>query len=309
MHAHGEHTVGRRPERERKALAVALALIAGFLGAEVVGGLLADSLALLADAGHMLGDAGSLALALFALWIAGRPPTPERSFGYRRAEILAALANGVALVAIAIWIFVEAADRLRDPPQPLGAWILVLGAVGLVVNVVAALVVARARSGSSLNLEAAFRHIVADALGSVGVIVAGAVVLTTGWAYADPLVSVAIGLLVLWSSVTILRESVRILLEASPSGIDPTAIGRRMAAVPDVVEVHDLHIWTITSGFPALSAHVLVAAGADCHGKRRELQRLLADEFGLEHATLQVEHAGSEAVELGSAAPRHSPVE
>src|SRR5215210_2623158 len=302
-HDHG----GRSAPRELRSLGIALALIAGFLVAEVVGGILAHSLALLADAAHMLGDAGSLALALFAVWIAGRPPTPERSFGYRRVEILAALANGVVLVAVAIWIFVEAADRLADPPTPLGGWILALGAIGLAVNLAAAVVIARARSGS-LNVEAAFRHVLADALGSVGVIAAGAIVLLTGWAYADPLVSVAIGLLVLWSSVTILRESVRILLEASPSGVDPTAIGQRMAAVPDVVEVHDLHVWTITSGFPALSAHVLVTAGADCHGKRRELQRLLADEFRLGHATLQVDHAGSEAVELGSAVRRHSPV-
>ena len=308
MHAHAEQTARRRPDREQRSLALALALIAAFLVAEVVGGLLAHSLALLADAAHMLGDAGSLALALFASWIAGRPPTPERSFGYRRAEILAALANGVVLVAIAIWIFVEAADRLSDPPEPLGGWVLALGAIGLGINALAALALARARS-RSLNLEAALRHVLADALGSVGVIVAGAVVLTTGWAYADPLVSVAIGVLVLWSSAAILRDSVQILLEGSPAGVDAVDVGRTMAAVPEVVEVHDLHIWTITSGFPALSAHVLVSPGADCHGKRRELQRLLAERFAIDHSTLQVDHAGPEAVELGEPFRRRTPVE
>ena len=303
-HDHG----GRSAPRELRSLGVALALIAGFLVAEVVGGVLADSLALLADAAHMLGDAGSLGLALFAVWIAGRPPTPERSFGYRRVEILAALANGVVLVAIAIWIFVEAADRLTDPPSPLGGWILALGAIGLAVNVAAALAIAPARSGS-LNIEAAFRHVLADALGSIGVIAAGATVLLTGWAYADPLVSVGIGLLILWSSAAILRESVHILLEGAPTGIDAAAVGRTLARVEDVVEVHDLHIWTITSGFPALSAHVLVAPGADCHAKRRELQRLLVDEFAIEHSTLQVDHAALEAVELGAPFRRRTPVE
>jgi cobalt-zinc-cadmium efflux system protein len=257
----------------------------------------------------MLSDAGGLALALVAVAIARRPPTPERSFGFRRAEILAALANGVALVAIAIWIFVEAAERLMESSDPEGAWILTIGATGLAVNLAAALVVSRARSGS-LNVEAAFRHILADTLGSVGVIVAGLAVVLTGWVYADPLISIAIGLLVLASSWSILRDSVNILLEAAPPGIDARKVGAAMAAVDDVVEVHDLHVWTITSGFPALSAHVLVQPGADCHGKRRELQRLLAERFGVEHATLQVDHAGGrEPVELGAPFRRETPIE
>jgi cobalt-zinc-cadmium efflux system protein len=248
----------------------------------------------------MLSDAGGLALALLAVAIARRPPTPERSFGFRRAEILAALANGVALVAIAIWIFVEAGRRLLERPDPEGGWILAIGATGLAVNLAAAYVVARARSGS-LNVEAAFRHIVGDTLGSIGVIAAGLAVVVTGWVYADPLVSIAIGLLVLASSWSILRDSVTILLEAAPPGTDAREVGTAMAAVEDVVEVHDLHVWTITSGFPALSAHVLVQPGSDCHGKRRELQRLLAERFGIEHTTLQVEHAGDRGalIELG----------
>ena len=299
----------RRPNDERRGLAVALALVAAFAVVEVVGGALATSLALLADAGHMLGDAGSLGLALFAVWIARRPPTPARTFGFRRAEILAALANGVALVAIAIWIFVESIHRFRDPPDPLGGWMLGLGALGLAVNVAAGVAVGRAR-GASLNVEAAFRHVVADALGSLGVIVAGTLVLATGWPYADPLAAVAIALLVLASSWAILRESVEILLEATPLGLDTERVGQTMASVDGVVEVHDLHIWTITSGFPALSAHMLVSPGADCHAKRRELQRLLVEEFGIDHATLQVDHAGVlEPVELGAPYRRQTPVE
>jgi len=268
-----------------------LALIAGFTVVEVVAGFLTDSLALLADAGHMLGDSGALALALFAAWLASRPATPDRSFGYRRAEILAALANGLTLVAIAIWVFVEAIRRLDNPPEVLGGWMLVVALVGLVVNVVAAGILSRF-AGESLNVKAALRHVFADVLGSVGVALAAVVVLTTGWDQADPLAGMAIGLLILASSWTILRDSVAILLEATPPEIDAEEVGRAMAAVEGVVEVHDLHIWTITSGFPALSAHVLVRRGGDCHGVRLQLERLLAREFDLEHTTLQVEHVG-----------------
>jgi cobalt-zinc-cadmium efflux system protein len=296
MHEHAP-AAGRRTDRELRALGVALVLVAGFMVVEVVGGLLADSLALLADAAHMLSDAGGLALALFAVWIARRPPTPERSFGFRRAEILAALANGVALVAIAIWIFVEALDRLADEPHPQGGWILAIGSAGLAVNVAAALVVGRRRAGS-LNLQAAFRHVLADALGSVGVIVAGLVVVLTGWVYADPVISMVIGVLVLASSWSVLRDSVTILLEAAPAGTDAAEVGRAMAAVDDVVEVHDLHVWTITSGFPALSAHVLVERGLDCHSLRRELEIALARDFGIDHTTLQVDHAAPELLQI-----------
>ena len=275
---------------DRRALAAALALVASFLVVEVVAGVLADSLALLADAGHMLSDTGSLGLALFAAWIAQRPATPTRSFGYRRAEILAALANGVALVAVAAWIFVEAGRRLADPTEPLGGWMLVVGAVGLGVNVAAAWLLHRRRS-ESLNVRAALRHVLADLAGSAGVIIAGAVVLATGWSAADPVAGLLIGLLVLASSGTILRDSVGILLEGAPRGLDAEAVGQAMASLPGVREVHDLHVWTITSGFPALSAHVLVDANADCHALRGQLERTLRERFGLDHTTLQVEHA------------------
>jgi len=274
----------------RRALAVALVLTASYTVVEVVGGLFAGSLALLADAVHMLSDNVALALALVATWLATRPATPERTYGYKRAEVLAALANGVLLVALAIWIFVEAGMRLRDPGDVLGGWMLAIALLGIVVNVAAGLVLSRARS-HSLNVEAAFRHVFADLLGSVGVAVAAVVILATGWVEADPLVSILIGVLVLVSTWSILRDSTAILLESAPRGIDADALGQRLASAPGVVEVHDLHVWTITSGFPALSAHVLVAPGEDCHGRRRELERLLRDEFGIEHTTLQVDHA------------------
>jgi len=275
----------------RRALGLALGITALYTVAEVVGGLTTGSLALLADAVHMLSDNVALALALFAVWLADRPTTPERTYGYKRAEVLAALANGVALVALSIWIFYEAFQRFRDPPDVLGGWVLVIGVVGVAVNLAVGAILFRARSGS-LNVEAAFRHVVADLLGSIGVVAAAVAILATGWLEADPLVSVLIGVLVLVSSWSILRDSTMILLEAAPSGIDTRAVGERLARAPGVVEIHDLHIWTITSGFPALSAHVLVGRGEDCHARRLELARLLDDEFGIEHTTLQVDHVG-----------------
>ncbi|MBD0349152.1 MAG: cation transporter [Thermoleophilia bacterium] len=308
MHRH-VHDHGDRLRGDRRRLAAALALVAAFMAVEVVAGLLADSLALLADAGHMLGDAASLGLALFAAWIAATPATPQRSFGYRRAEILAALANGAALVAIAIWIFVEAAARFRDPAEPLGGWIVVVGVLGIAVNLAAAAVIAGGRE-RSLNLQAAFRHVLADLAGSVGVVAAGVVVLTTGWRYADPVAAVAIGLLVVASSWSVLRDSVGVLLEATPRGVDAREVGRAMAGHRGVREVHDLHIWTITSGFPALSAHVLVDPAADCHAVRRELEGMLGHRFSLTHTTLQVEHAGDPAqrVALGEPYRRRGPL-
>jgi len=276
----------------RRALALALGITALYTVVEVAGGLVTGSLALLADAAHMLSDNVALALALFAVWLADRPTTPERTYGYKRAEVLAALANGVTLVALSIWIFYEAFQRFRDPSDVLGGWVLLIGVVGVAVNLAVGLILFRARSGS-LNVEAAFRHVVADLLGSIGVVAAGVAILATGWLEADPLVSVLIGVLVLASSWSILRDSTTILLEAAPSGIDTRTVGERLARAPGVVEVHDLHIWTITSGFPALSAHVLVGRGEDCHARRLELARLLHDEFGIEHTTLQVDHVGA----------------
>jgi cobalt-zinc-cadmium efflux system protein len=238
----------------------------------------------------MLSDNLALTLALAGVWLAGRPSTPERSFGYQRAEILAALANGAILVALAIWIFVEAFGRLTDPPEVLAGWVAFVAVAGLAVNLAAATIMARA-GHATLNMRAALRHVLADAVGSGGVLLAALVILLTGWRYADPLAGLAIALLILASSWTVLRDSVHILLEGAPRGIDARALGRRLAEAPGVVEVHDLHVWTITSGFPALAAHVLVERGDDCHARRRELEELLLREYGIEHTTLQVDHA------------------
>lgn len=298
MHRHDQrHDL---PRASSRALAVALGLTATYTIVEVVGGLLTGSLALLADAAHMLSDNVALGLALVAVWLARKPATPERTYGYKRAEVLVALANGVTLVALAIWIFYEAFGRLGDPPEVLGGWMLVIALVGIGVNVASGSILLRARTGN-LNVEAAYRHVLADLLGSLGVAVSALVILLTGWLEADPVVSILIALLVLASSWSVLRDSTRILLEGAPRGTDTRAVGERLAGAPGVVEVHDLHIWTITTGFPALSAHVLVGRGEDCHGRRRELELVLAQEFGIEHTTLQVDHVGEgdRLVELG----------
>ena len=280
-----------------RALRLTLLLTATFTVVEFAGGLLTGSLALLADAAHMLSDNVSLGVALFAGWLATRPAGPDRTFGYRRAEILAALFNGVTLVAISIWIFVEAINRFRDVPDVDAGPMLAVAAGGLAINIAAAAILSR-HSEESLNVSAALRHVIADLLGSVGVIIAATVILITGWEYADPVVGVLIGLLVLASSWGILRDSAQILLEASPAGIDVQQVGRAMAGMPHVSEVHDLHVWTITSGFPALAAHVLVGREADCHAARRDLEAMLHERFGLDHTTLQVDHVGGDLLQI-----------
>jgi cobalt-zinc-cadmium efflux system protein len=294
LHAHAH-----APARQGgvKALRLTLALTATFTVVEVVGGLVTGSLALLADAAHMLSDNASLGIALFAAWLAGRPAGPSRTFGYRRAEILAALFNGVTLVALSIWIFIEAAERLGDPPEVEAGLMLGIAVAGLLVNLIAARILQR-HSAESLNVSAALRHVFADLLGSLGVIVAALVILTTDWEYADPAVSVLIGVLVLGSSWGILRDSTQILLEGSPPGTDVQEVGRAMAETAGVTQVHDLHVWTITSGFPALAAHVLVGRDVDCHLKRLELEAMLRERFGLEHTTLQVDHEHGELLQI-----------
>jgi len=302
-HSHPDHDHGHSHDHgrgaDRRALSVVFALTASYMVVEVVGGLVTGSLALLADAGHMLSDAFSLGLALVAVWLAQRPATPNRSFGYKRAEILAALLNGATLVAISVWIFVESYNRLWEPPEILGGWMLAVAALGLVVNVAGALILSRS-GGESLNVQGALRHVIADVMGSVGAIAAALVILATGWRYADPLISALIGLLVLASSWRLLRDSTNILLEGTPPGIDANKVGESMAAAQGVREVHDLHVWTITSGFPALAAHVLVGHDEDCHARRRDLEDLLARDYGIKHTTLQVDHAGDHTATLHS---------
>lgn len=301
MHAHAQghgHTAADTARGNAKALWIALALNAVYTACEALAGFLTDSLALLADAAHNLSDVAALGIALVATLLAARPATPQRSFGYKRAEILSALANGVLLVVVSILIFYESARRLANPEDVAGGWLIVVAGIGIVVNVASGLVLWRQQS-DNLNMRAAILHLGGDALASLGVVVAGAIIIATGWLEADPVVSILIGVLILASSWTVLRDAVSILLEEAPRGIDAAEVGRRMAASQGVVDVHDLHIWTITSGFPALAAHVLVRPGEDCHAKRRELESLLRDGYGIEHTTLQVDHASAPAGVIG----------
>jgi cobalt-zinc-cadmium efflux system protein len=292
---HHHHHHAPSADADRGALTLALALIAGFMGVEVVAGLLAGSLALLSDAAHMLTDAAAIGLALFAARLARRPPGGSFTFGLRRAEILSAQVNGAALLALALLLGASAIGRLVTPSEVEGGIVLVVGGIGAVVNVAAAWSLARSER-QSLNVEGARMHVLADLFGSVGAITAGAVVLATGFDRADPIAALLVSCLMIRSSWSLLRESGRVLLEAAPRGTDVGVIGRALAEHPGVAEVHDLHVWEVTSGFPALAAHVMVPSGADCHAKRRELQELLRDRFHIEHTTLQVDHAPREAL-------------
>lgn len=306
-HADGLHGHGAKGRAgNKRALGFALVLNAGYTAVEVVAGFATGSLALLSDAGHNLSDVLALGLALGAVWLAERPATPRRSFGFKRAEILAALLNALTIIVIAVLIFVEAARRFANPPDVPGGWLIVVAGIGVAINAAGAAAVFR-RGGEDVNMRASFLHLAGDALGSLGVIAAGVIILATGWVYADPLFSVLIAVLILASVWGVLRDSVLVLLEAAPRGIDPAEVGRSLASYPGVVDVHDLHVWTITSGFPALSAHVLVHPGDDCHAIRRELETLLDTRFGIAHTTLQVDHAGSERLlSIAHSRPEHS---
>jgi cobalt-zinc-cadmium efflux system protein len=257
------------------------------LAAGIVGGIVFDSLALLADAGHVLTDVGAIALALFAAWVATRPSGPQRTFGFRRTEIFAALANGMMLVAVSVFVFIEAISRLSDPPDVAGGGVLIIGAFGLAGNALATWILMRG-DRTNLNLEGVLRHSAADALGSLGVIVAGAIVLATGWNQADALVSIAIGVLILFGSWRLLREPFNVLMESAPEGIDVQEVGSAMCSVPGVREVHDLHVWTVTSGFPALSAHIRSDPSESADEVRERIEVVLRERFGLTHTTLQV---------------------
>src|SRR6184192_671436 len=263
----------------------------------------------IAAAGHMLTDAAALGFALVASAMAARPAVGRWTFGYSRLEILAAQANGLTLGLIAIWIVWSAVHRLINPHDVRGGLVLVVALVGALVSLLASLVLARA-SRESLNVHGAFLHVLTDVAAFGAAALAGGLILATGWDRFDPIASLAVAVLMLWSSAQLIRESTFIFLERAPLDADPEAIGRALVAEQDVVEVHDLHVWTVTSGFPALSAHVLVTPGADCHAARRRLELILSERFGLTHTTLQVEHAdpASTTVELGEAVARHGPL-
>jgi cobalt-zinc-cadmium efflux system protein len=307
-HSHAGHShavVG--PGTDARRLKIGLALIVAFMVGEVIAGILADSLALLSDAAHMLTDAGALLLSLIVLRLVRRPARGNLTFGLKRTEILSAQANGATLLVLACLIVYGGIRRLIDPPEPEGLVIVVVAAVGVVVTAVVTQQLAKANR-ESLNIEGAFQHILTDLIAFALTGAAGVVILVTGFTRADPIAALLIAAIMLRAAFALLRASGRVLLEIAPPGVDVDEVGRAMANHPHVTEVHDLHVWEIGSGFPALSAHVLVEPDADCHGLRRELEAMLADRFALEHTTLQVDHAHADAllqIEHGTRRERH----
>jgi cobalt-zinc-cadmium efflux system protein len=284
-HAHGAR------QADTRRLAIALALILTFMAFEVTMAVVASSLALLSDAAHMLTDAAALALAILAARLAARPARGVMTYGLGRAEILSAQFNGATLIILAAFIVYEAIVRLVNPPDVEGGVVLVVAVVGIVFNVLASAVLAGGGKGKrSLNIEGALQHVLNDLYAFVATALSGLIVLVSGFDRADPIASLVVAGLMLRSGITLLIRSGRVFLEAAPEGVDPDAIGRDLAAQAGVVEVHDLHVWEVTSGFPALSAHVVVKPGADCHGTRRDLARHVQETFGIEHTTLQVDH-------------------
>jgi len=275
---------------DRRALGVALALILCFMAAEVVAALVASSLALLSDAAHMLTDAAALALSLAAARLATAPARGSMTYGLGRAEILSAQANGVTLLVLSAFIIYGAVTRLVSPPQVKGGLVLVIALAGIAVNVAAARILAGPREPRSLNVEGSYRHILTDLYGFIATATAAVVILATGFSRADAIASLLIAGLMLKAAYDLLKASGRVFMEAAPANLEPDEIGRVLAAQPGVVEVHDLHVWEVTSGFPALSAHVVVGAGEDCHELRRRLQRLLEERYEVRHTTLQVDH-------------------
>jgi len=302
MHTHHTH----RHAGDRGLLLGALFLIAGLMVVELVAGILAGSLALLADAGHLVSDVAALAFAVAAATMAARPARGRWTYGFRRLEILSAQANGLLLLIVGIWIVFGAIRQLVSPSEVQGGIVLVVALVGIAVNLVATALLARA-SRESLNVRGAFLHVATDLVAFIGTAVAGALILVTGWDRFDPIAGLLVAGLMFWGAYGLLRESTRIFLEVAPTNIQPDAVGRALCEEPDVVEVHDLHVWTLTDGFPVASAHVLVAPGADCHAIRERLEQRLAQLFGLEHSTLQVEHARG-PVQIGPSFRRRSPL-
>jgi cobalt-zinc-cadmium efflux system protein len=287
-HAHGH---AHRPSRDadRRWLLAALLLLLAFMVGEVVVAVLAQSLALLTDAGHLLTDAAALGLAVVALQLAARPATGAYTYGLKRVEILSAQANGITLAVLVVVFTYEAVRRLLDPPDVAGGLVTVTAAIGIVVNLAATWLVRRA-DRRSLNVEGAYLHLVTDLLAFVATLLAGIVVVLTGFDQADPIASLVVAALMAVASYRLLRDSGRVFLEAAPRGIEPHAVHDAIVGMPGVTEVHELHIWEVTSGFPALSAHVLVEGGEDCHERRLAVEDRLRTGFGIEHTTLQVDH-------------------
>ncbi|NUW29896.1 cation transporter [Nonomuraea sp. SMC257] len=294
-HGHG-HAVS--VAGDRRYLTAALALIVGFMAIEVVIGFVAGSLALISDAGHMLTDAIAIVFALVAMRIAARPPQGGFTYGLKRAEIVSAQINGVTLLLLSAYFIVESVRRFANPPEVEGLYVVLTGLAGIAVNLAATWLLARANR-SSLNVEGAYQHILNDLFAFIATTVAGAVVLFTGWTRADAVAALVVAALMLKAGWGLVRDSARVFMEAAPVGMNPAEIGRELAALDNVVEVHDLHIWEVTSNYPAMSAHVLVTPGDDCHAVRLAAERLVHDRYGIEHTTLQVDHAPSDVLTIG----------
>lgn len=283
-HSHAVSAGGRNKGR----LYVVLALTGSYMFAEVIGGILTGSLALLADAGHMLTDVFGLTMALIAIKLGERLASVRRTFGYYRTEILAALANAVILVVVAIYILYEAYRRFQDPPEVLGSWMLVVAVIGLAVNLTGMFILTKG-AGESLNLKGAYLEVLGDTLGSIGVILASLIIIFTGWYPADPIIGVGIGLFIIPRAYNLLKESVNVLLEGTPKGLNLEEIREALEKLPAVVRVHDLHAWTITSGMNAMSGHLVVEDMNRSSNILTEAQKLLHDRFDIEHSTIQIE--------------------
>ena len=297
-HSHEGHSHGVSQDTDLRYLAIALGLLVGFMVVEVVVGIIASSLALISDAGHMLTDAGAIALALVTMRLAQRPARGAMTYGLKRAEILSAQANGITLLLLSAWFVYEAIRRLISPAEVEGGLVLGIALLGIVVNLLASWVIGRANR-QSLNVEGAFQHILTDLFAFIATAIAGAIIyFTGGYNRLDAIAALVVAALMLRAGYGLVRDSGRIFMEAAPEGLDPEEVGHAIASHPGVVNVHDLHVWEVTSGFPALSAHVLVEQGEDCHAERREIERLLEERFDLHHTTLQVDHATPEVIEL-----------
>ncbi len=295
---HAGHSHGVAADADKRYLSGALALIVAFLITEVVVGLIAGSLALISDAGHMLTDAASIVLALIAIRLSAKPAQGRWTYGYKRAEILSAQANGLTLLLLAVWFIYEAIRRLINPPEVEGLLVFITAMVGIVINIAAAYLISKANR-TSLNIDGAFQHILNDLYAFIATAIAGLVVLFTGFGRADAIAALIVAALMIKAGYGLVRESGRIFLEAAPTNLDPDLIGPAMAGRPHVAEVHDLHIWDVTSGMPALSAHILVDPAGDCHAVRRDLEALLVGVYKVDHTTLQVDHAHDEQPATG----------
>ena len=297
-HAHGhDHSHALSADADRRYLTIALVLILGFMAFEVVIGIVAHSLALISDAGHMLTDAGALILSLLVIRLVQRPSGEGLTYGLRRAEVLSGQANGAVLLVLGVLVSYEAISRLIHPPQVSGMLVTVVAGIGIVVNIVAAWVLAKANR-ESLNVEGSFQHILTDLYAFIGTFIAGVVIIMTGLDRADAIASIAVAALMIRSGYVLQRRSIRVLLESAPEATTVSDVGWAMARTSQVSEVHDLHLWELTPGTPILTAHVLVAKGADCHAIRRTLEQLLRDKFRIAHTTLQVDYAQEQLLSI-----------